>query len=660
MDAMRGWQLRPIPVVLFGLTLAVELAALTLSWGLESRYDTLLYAVYSVSLAGAGALIASRQPRNVIGWLFCVFALLNAVGADVAQGWALRAAEEGWPGSDAAAVLAYASWQPSGFGWVLTFLLFPDGHLLSRRWSTVIWVGAVGTALAIPGWSLSADAGAEFPSGRNPIALEELPTDALLAVGMTLLVGALAASVASLVLRFRRSTGIERQQLKWFAFAAVVAAVVLPVGFVLWFVTPLAGFLIALALTALPLAACVAILRYRLYEIDVVFNRTLVYGALSMLLAAVFAATAFLLGIALGRGSAWATAGATLAVAAVFFPLRRQVQDAIDRRFSRARYDALRRMADFLEHLHAGRVAPETIESVLREVLDDPRLELRFYLPESELYVDAQGMPATDSPGDDRLRVPLERAGQPLGLIMHERRTHEDSTLLVRVVQAAGLGIEIARLRVELRRQLKQVEASRARILLAGDEERRRIERDLHDGAQQRLVSVGLALRHAQHELGAGATERARATLDDAVAEIESAVDELRELARGLRPAQLDAGLAAALQELARRAPLSVEVNATSERFADSVETAAYFIACEGLTNAVKHAQASKVILSAARQDGRLVVRVADDGVGGAAPSSGSGLAGISDRIAAQGGTLRIESRPGKGTNLIAELPCAS
>jgi signal transduction histidine kinase len=660
MTAMKGWQLRPLPIVLFGVTLATELAAILLSWGLESRYDTVLYAVYSVSLAGAGALIASRQSHNPIGWLFCSFALLNAVAADVAQGWALRAAEEGWRFSDAAAVLAYASWQPSGLGWVLTFLLFPDGHLPSRRWRIVIWAAAVGTALAVPGWSLSAGAGAEFPSGRNPIAVEGLPTDAFLAVGMTLLIGALAASVLSLVRRFRRAQGIERQQLKWFSLAGVVAAIFLPLGFALWFVTPLAGVLIALALTALPVAACIAILRYRLYDIDVVINRTLVYAALTMLLAATFAVTAFVLGIALGRGSAWATAGATLVVAAAFLPLRRRVQDAIDRRFNRARYDAVRRMTSFLEDLHAGRAAPEAIEGVLQEALADPRLELHFYLPESELYVDTQGMPATDPLDDGRVRVPLERAGQPLGLVLHDAGSTADPTLLARVVQAGGLGIEIARLRVELHRQLKQVEASRARILLAGDDERRRIERDLHDGAQQRLVSVGLALRHAQHELDAGATRHARATLDDAVSEIESTVDDLRELARGLRPAQLDAGLAAALRELARRAPLPVEVQATGERFADSVETAAYFIACEGLTNAIKHAQASKVILSAAPQNGNLIVGIADDGVGGAAPANGSGLAGIADRIAAQGGTLRIESRPGEGTSLTAELPCAS
>src|SRR5215211_702073 len=121
---MRGWQLRPLPVVLFGLTLGVELAGIVLSWGLESRYDTLIYALYSVSLAGAGALIASRQPRNTIGWLFCGFALFNAVAADAAQGWTLRAVEEDWPSSDAAVMVADVTRQLSDLGWIVTFLLF--------------------------------------------------------------------------------------------------------------------------------------------------------------------------------------------------------------------------------------------------------------------------------------------------------------------------------------------------------------------------------------------------------------------------------------------------------------------------------------------------------------------------------------------------------
>jgi signal transduction histidine kinase len=204
-----------------------------------------------------------------------------------------------------------------------------------------------------------------------------------------------------------------------------------------------------------------------------------------------------------------------------------------------------------------------------------------------------------------------------------------------------------------------ELAASRARIVAASDEARRRLERDLHDGAQQRLVSIGLALRHAQHELGPAANGTA-ATLDGALAEITLAIEELRELARGVRPAQLDDGLAPALRELAGRAPLTVEVRASAERFPPQIETAAYFIACEGLTNAVKHAAATKVTLSTRSEAGCLVVCVSDDGNGGAQLDAGSGLRGLSDRAEAHGGSLLLESGRGTGTTLTAELPCGS
>jgi signal transduction histidine kinase len=244
-----------------------------------------------------------------------------------------------------------------------------------------------------------------------------------------------------------------------------------------------------------------------------------------------------------------------------------------------------------------------------------------------------------------------------LAEVVRPAGTAAQRALLPSLVDAAGLAIEMARLRIQLRRRLDEVQASRARIVAVADEERRRIERDLHDGAQQRLVSIGLALRHAQHQLGPAAA--AGRTLDDAIAQIAEAIDELRELAQGLHPA-LDAGLRPALHELATRAPLPVEVVATLERFTPDVETAAYFVACEGLTNAVKHAHTKRVVLRVARENGRLVVRVTDDGVGGAAPHNGSGLTGLSDRVAAHGGNLRIDSIAGHGTTLTAEFPCAS
>ena len=276
------------------------------------------------------------------------------------------------------------------------------------------------------------------------------------------------------------------------------------------------------------------------------------------------------------------------------------------------------------------------------------------------MAVDLSGTPVVDDPGDGRGRWPIRHAGTTLGTAVGPADLAERGSLVANVLEAGALAVEVARLRVELRRQLDEVEASRARIVAAADHERRRIERNLHDGAQQRLVSIGLALRHAQHALGTAADPDVNRTLDDAVAEITVAIDELRQLAGGLRPAQLDAGLGAALRDLARRAPLPVEVDATADRYPTDIEAAAYFCACEGLTNAVKHAHATRIRLSARRNDGRLVVSVTDDGVGGAVARNGSGLTGLTDRVAAHGGTLTLDSDEGRGTTLIAEFPCES
>lgn len=647
-----------VPICLFGVVVAAEIAAVSLALGVQRTDVTLLYAVYSTALAGAGALILRRHPRQAIGWLFCSFAILNAVTADLAQGYALRAAQEGWSGGQTAEAVNTMSWLPSGFGWILTFLLFPDGRLLGRRWSIVAWIAAAGMALALPGWALSPDRAPEYASGKNPLAVHALPTAALLAVGMVLFVGAMVASAVSLILRFHRSRGLERLQLKWFAFAAVVAAVILPLSFALWYVTPVVHVAAALALTALPIAACSAILRYRLYDIDVVINRTLVYGGLTILLAGAYTATTLVLGTLLGRGSTWATAGATLVVAAAFRPLRARLQHAVDRRFNPARYDALARMVSFLDALHAGRAAPEGVVEVLQQVMADPQLDILFQLPDAT-FVDVMGV-RRDPTSNSRDHIAINRADQPLGVVLHAPADERQVRLLRRLIEAGGLAIEIARLRIELRRQLAEVEASRARIVEAGNAERRRIERDLHDGAQQRLVSVGLTLRHAQHVLRSTSPHHAFATIDEAVTELTAAIEQLRELAHGLPPSQLDDGLAPAFHELARRTPMPVSVSVSGERYAAGVEAAAYFIGCEGVTNAVKHAHATRIELSAGRTNGKLVVSVADDGVGGATPTRGTGLAGLNDRVAALGGTLRVHSDDQAGTRLVAELPCES
>jgi signal transduction histidine kinase len=656
---MDVWHLKPLAVLAFALTVAAEIAAVVLSIGIVPWYGPLPSALFSVTLGGAGVLISSQRPRNAVGWLFCGLAVVVAVGVDASQAWGARAEVEGWPGTDIADLLINLAWLPGGLALTLTYLLVPDGRLLSPRWALVPATAAVGIACTFPAWILFPELTGPLHPGSDLLPIQAAIFRLLESVGIVLYVGALIASALSLLVRFRGSADAERQQVKWFGVAAVLTGAILPFAFFFWRDTELVAVLIPLALLPLPIAATIAILRYRLYGIDVVISRTVVYGALTILLGATFAATSILIGTAIGSGSTWTTAGATLVAALVFRPLRTRVQDLVDQSFNRARYDALRRVAVFLEELRAGRTAPEEIEELVRDIVADPTLRLLYYLPESGIYATSDGARHDVSRSDSR-QIPMQRGGKPVGMIVHDLSDEVRLDLLRRIVEASGLAIEIARLRVEVRRQLAAVDASRARIVAAAHEERRRIERDLHDGAQQRLVSIGLALRHAEHDLDPSTSAEALRSLDAAVSEIALAIGELRSLAQGLPPSQLDAGLAAAFEELARRSPVAVDVRVTAERFPRDLEAAAYFIGAEAITNAVKHASASQITVSADRRNDRLVLAIGDDGVGGAHPVGGSGLTGLVDRAQALGGTLRVDSDRGGGTTLTAELPCAS
>ena len=651
-------RLRPVPGLLLALAALAEVAAVPLSWGLEPAWDTLLLAVSSIVTTAAGALILGRHPRHAIGWLLIAQGLVAALAGDLAQGWGLRAAAEGWPLGPPAEFIASASWLPTAPLGVAVLLLFPTGSLLARPWSLVLGLSVIGTLLAEPGWVLNPNAGEVYVAGRNPYAVDRLPAQELFVGGFAIVAVSLLGALVAVVIRFRTSRGVERLQLKWFALASGALCIGLPLGGALWWVTPISHVIPALVVTLWPIAICTSILRYRLYDVDLVISRTFTYATLTVLLAAVYVGAVVVLGAVIGRDSAWVTAAATLLAAVVFKLLHRRVQELVDRRFLPERHEALRVMTRFVEDLRHDRAEPEGVADVLRAAMRDPTLELRFVLQRGEGPVDERGGPA-EVVDRGRESVAIERGGTTLGEVVWSPRNDADRALLPSVVDAAAIAIEMARLRVELRRRLDEVDESRARIAAVADDERRRLERDLHDGAQQRLVSIGLALRHAQHEIAEDA-EAARGTLDSAVVEIAAAIEELRSLAHGLRPALLQAGLGPALRELAARSPVPVVVSATSDRFPTDVEAAAYFVACEGLTNAVKHARAGEVRLEVVCQDSTLVMSVADDGVGGATVGRGSGLTGLSDRVAARGGRLRIESVRGRGTTVSAELPCVS
>jgi signal transduction histidine kinase len=282
-------------------------------------------------------------------------------------------------------------------------------------------------------------------------------------------------------------------------------------------------------------------------------------------------------------------------------------------------------------------------------------------LPERASYVDPEGR-AIDLPTatPDRTVTILGPADAPVAALIHDPVLRERKALLDAAGAAARLALENERLHAELRAQLAELRASRSRIVAAGDAERRRLERDLHDGAQQRLLGLGLALQLVRTELGEDANG-ASELLNEADAELLAAIEELRELARGIHPAVLtEQGLTPALTTLAERSPLPVEiVEVPDERFPAPVEAAAYFVVSEALANVAKHARASAARVSIARENGVLSVAVHDDGVGGARPRGRSGLAGLADRVHALDGRLTIVSEAGEGTTLTAELPCA-
>ena len=309
-----------------------------------------------------------------------------------------------------------------------------------------------------------------------------------------------------------------------------------------------------------------------------------------------------------------------------------------------------------LELRHAP---PDRLEGALARALADPTLRLGLWLPERREYVDGDGTPILPTADPGRAVTFLrDDGGRPLAAVVHDPELVHDPGLVQAAGAAAMLALENARLHAEVKAQLEHVRASRGRLAAAADDERRRIERDIHDGAQQRLVALALELSRARRGLDPVATEEVERVLETAVQEVQAAVTELRALAHGVHPPILvEEGLASALASLADRMPLHVTVVAPPERLPPVIESAAYFVACEALANVVKHAEAGAVAITVVRGEDALSIEVVDNGAGGADARAGTGLRGLADRVEALGGRLRVESPAGVGTRLTAELP---
>ena len=282
-----------------------------------------------------------------------------------------------------------------------------------------------------------------------------------------------------------------------------------------------------------------------------------------------------------------------------------------------------------------------------------------YWLPDFRSYVDLEGRPVELSDENGRTATSIDRKGVHVAALLHDGALDEEPELLEAVCAAAGIALENGRLNAELRARLEELKGSRARVLEAGQKERQRLERNLHDGAQQRLIALSLELSLLEEQLIHDPVARTR--VDEARREIARSLEELRDVARGIHPAVLTGhGLAVALESIAARTPVPVRLAVAVEgRLPEQVEVAAYYVVSESLTNIGKHAQATRATAEIVRANGHVVVEIIDNGVGGADTERGSGLRGLADRVEALGGRLRVWTPLGGGTRVRAEIPCA-
>ncbi len=404
-----------LPAVLLTLNCALAIASVPPSLQHEPLYDTVLYPLNGVILGLAGLLILSRHRHHAIGWLLTGMGVL-ASGTELTEGYGYHPA---WPAAD---LVQWSSSWTSITGASMTaivLLLFPAGHIPSSRWRPLLWTGVVSVVLSAFSAAFGHSSDDAFRSGTNPYAVNSPVVGVIGAIGSVGFLIALVGAGAALLVRFRNAERAEREQLKWVAYVVGLLAMVGPFAIFWYYDSQLVQIAIALVVPLLPIGICVAILRYRLYDIDLLISRTIAYLALTVLLAAAFMAVTLGLGAALGdRHSTFVTAAATLAAAAAFLPLRRRVQSFVDRRFRRARFDAQARVDASLADLRAGRVAPEALEPVLREILDRPGLIVHYVLP-SGLEIDAHGTAIPDGRTETRpgAETFVERNGVRLALV---------------------------------------------------------------------------------------------------------------------------------------------------------------------------------------------------------------------------------------------------
>ncbi|WP_052668966.1 sensor histidine kinase [Nitriliruptor alkaliphilus] len=665
-------------------SVALVFAAAWLSW--STRHVVLpagfeagpgaAYLVATLAFVASGAVLAARRPANLVGWvllamgttwqLYGLAGVLRVVAHDAGRAapWAAWAWDTAWiPALGLVPVLV---------------LCFPDGRLPAPRWRRAIVLLSLSMVALLAGIGLRPGRLASTPVD-NPLGLAALAdaTPVLETVGNLCFAAALLAAAVSMWVRYRRALRTERYQLKWFVTAVVLVVAGATAGNVLE-ATGASAETLALVRTApllaLPIAVTVAVLRYRLYGIDTLISRSLQYTGLAGVVGLVYLTVVIGIGSLVGgrpNTGVPLTVGATAIAAVVFQPARRRLEEAANRLVYGQRaspYDVLSSFTERMAGVYPTGTAPEAMaEAVVAglpvadccvwlRVRDDLRLAASWP-PGADVGAVRIDPSVLRLPGSDHV-YPVHRDGTLLGAIAvtsapGEQLSAAEDRLLRDLAAAAWLVLDNAQLVSELR-------TSRERLVTAQDAQRRRTERDLHDGAQQRLLELALTLRTAHRQVDEHGPLPATDTIAAAEMQLRAALAELRDLARGIHPAILtERGLVAALESLAARAPLPVTVSAEAiGRLSPTVESTAYFVAAEAIANVIKHAGAGHATIDLHRTGDLIRLQVSDDGSGGADPTQ-PGLTGLADRVGALDGSLEIVSPPAGGTRLTAILPCA-
>ena len=685
----RGGRSGAVVWAVFGATIVATVVGAVLAIATRDAGAPVAYAVrgfevpVALPLALTGFVLARRLPANPIGWLQLAAGFVVAF-LFAADGYAIASVHAGWdlPGA------AYGGWFVSWL-WVLLLslvgffvvLLFPDGHLPSPRWRPVAWYGGAATLVGAAAAALADGPLENFRALENPFGIDGFATEQSDPLFSFLLL-AMVASATSLILRFRRATGETRQQIKVMLASAVAVALgfvgeALSQGVVGPGLTGLPAQLVQvvflLAVTSIPVAGGVAVLRYGLYEIDVVISKAVVFGVLAAFITGLYAViVAGASAVAGTTDNRWLPLLAAAVVAVAFQPARDRIRSVADRLVYGDRVSPYEVLSSFSAQIGTTFETEEQLTQMARLLAEGTGAARADVL----LVVGGEERPGATWPpaeADDAgppvpdLRVPVTHHGETLGVLAvtkprNDPLTPQDEKLTIDLAAQAGIALRNVGLTAELLARVDELRASRQRLVAAQDEERRRIERDLHDGAQQQLVALkiklGLARMQAEEE---GAAETA-AQLADLTKEAGDALETLRDLAHGIYPPLLAAeGLVAALEAHARKTSLPVDVEAEDRgrRYPPEVEVATYYCCLEALQNIAKYAAPTEVVVALRCEDGALVFEVRDDGRGFdvAATGRGAGLRNMTDRVDALAGILTVESAVGRGTTVLGRIP---